>query len=59
MKFKKKIEMCRWDDETPMLLLQRTRKAFKITRDCGYVIDGICNFDKKKCKVVVYERIDK
>ena len=58
MKFKKKIEICREDDDTPMRLFHKTQKGFKLRRDCCHVEDGICTLDKKKCKIITYVRED-
>lgn len=58
MKFKKRIEMCRHDDEVPMRLFH-TNDKFKKSRDCISLDKGICLYDNKKCKIITYERIDK
>lgn len=57
MKFKKKIEMCRMDDGVECV--QGRVDNFTPSIHCYFYRKGICNIDKKKCKIVTYERIDK
>jgi hypothetical protein len=59
MKFKKVIEMCRHDGDVPTICILTPQKGYRQSRDCSALLNGICRFDKKKCKVIVYDRRDK
>lgn len=54
MKFKKKIAVCRHDEEVPLKVLMR---YFSLI--CGRNIKGKCEFDGRKCKIIEYERVKK
>lgn len=56
MKFKKKIQMCRHDEEVPMKLFHDKDK-FKKAIHCVALDKGICLYDKKKCKILTYEKV--
>ncbi len=52
MKFKKRIEMCRHDDDIKLKYIQSPKK-FNSRQYC-LLENNVCAMDKKKCKVVTY-----
>ena len=56
MKFKNKIEVCRHDEVTPFISIQ---KGLDLGTKCTAYREGFCLHDNKKCKIVTYERMNK
>ena len=53
MKFKKKITVCRHDEEAPLNVIMQSKVPLKT---CSALAKGICTFDNKKCKIITYVR---